>query len=54
VAIEGVVPNPLEALQGCGFGPRCPKALEICKREAPVLQELTLGHRVACWLARGE
>ena len=49
VAIEGVVPDPLEAPQGCGFGPRCPSAKEICAKEIPVLQEVTPGHRVACW-----
>jgi len=50
VPIEGVVPDPLEAPQGCGFGPRCPRAKEICTREIPVLQEVTPEHRVACWL----
>lgn len=50
VAIEGVVPDPLEAPQGCGFGPRCPRAKEICAKEIPVLQEVMPGHRVACWL----
>jgi oligopeptide/dipeptide ABC transporter ATP-binding protein len=51
VAIEGVVPDPIEPPQGCGFGPRCPKAEEFCAREIPVLQEVERGHRVACWLA---
>jgi oligopeptide/dipeptide ABC transporter ATP-binding protein len=50
-AIEGVVPGPLEAPQGCGFSPRCPRAKEICAKEIPVLQETEPGHRVACWLA---
>jgi oligopeptide/dipeptide ABC transporter ATP-binding protein len=54
VAIEGVVPDPLEAPQGCGFGPRCPKAEEICAREIPVLQEVEPAHRVACWLAHNQ
>ena len=49
-SIKGVVPDPREAPQGCGFGPRCPRAKEICAREIPVLQEVTPGHRVACWL----
>jgi oligopeptide/dipeptide ABC transporter ATP-binding protein len=50
VPIEGVVPDLLDVPQGCGFGPRCPRAKEICSREIPVLQEVTSGHRVACWL----
>ena len=50
VPIEGMVPNPLEAPQGCGFAPRCLYGREICKRQVPVLKELTLKHRVACML----
>ena len=49
-SIEGIVPDLLDIPQGCGFGPRCPRAKEICSREIPVLQEVTPGHRVACWL----
>ena len=50
VPIEGVVPDLLEAPQGCGFCPRCHEALAICSNKIPVLQEVTPGHRVACWL----
>ncbi len=50
VPIDGVVPDLLNAPEGCGFGPRCPKPMEICSKEIPVLQEITPGHRVACWL----
>jgi len=48
--IKGVVPNPLEAPQGCGFEPRCPHAMEICKMQIPPLKEVTPGHQTACWL----
>ena len=50
VPIEGVVPDLLEAPQGCGFCPRCHEALAICSNKIPVLEEVTPGHRVACWL----
>ena len=50
VPIDGVVPDLLDAPQGCGFGPRCPEVKEICSDKIPVLQEITPGHRVACWL----
>lgn len=51
VPIEGVVPDLLEAPpQGCGFCPRCDEALAICSNKIPVLEEVTPGHRVACWL----
>jgi len=50
VPIEGVVPDPFEVPPGCGFEPRCPQALEICKTKIPPLKELTPGHLTACWL----
>jgi oligopeptide/dipeptide ABC transporter ATP-binding protein len=34
---------------GCSFAPRCPRAGERCRREAPPLEEVAKGHRVACW-----
>ena len=49
VPIEGVVPDLLDAPQGCGFGPRCPGVTKICDRKIPDLHEVEPGHRVACW-----
>jgi peptide/nickel transport system ATP-binding protein/oligopeptide transport system ATP-binding protein len=54
VPIEGVVPDLLDAPQGCGFAPRCPKAMKICSNEIPVLKEAAPGHRVACWLHQNQ
>ena len=50
IPIKGVVPDPFEVPYGCGFEPRCPHAMEICKRQIPPLQEVTSGHVVACSL----
>ncbi len=50
-AIEGLVPNPLEAVPGCRFHPRCPFAIEQCRREGPALLAVGVGHRSACWRA---
>jgi peptide/nickel transport system ATP-binding protein len=50
IPIEGVVPDLLDVPRGCGFGPRCPRAMEACAEGSPVLQEITPGHRAACWL----
>ena len=50
IPIKGVVPDPFEVPYGCGFEPRCPHAMEICKRQIPPLQEVTPGHVVACSL----
>ena len=35
--------------QGCSFAPRCPRASERCRGEAPPLEEVAQGHYVACW-----
>jgi oligopeptide/dipeptide ABC transporter ATP-binding protein len=34
---------------GCSFAPRCPRASERCRSEAPPLEEVAKGHYVACW-----
>ncbi len=48
--IKGVVPDPFEVPPGCGFEPRCPHAMEICKTTMPGLKEVAPGHNAACWL----
>jgi len=50
VPIKGVVPEPFEVPQGCGFEPRCPHAMEVCKTKIPPLKEVAPGHEAACWL----
>jgi len=49
--IDGLVPSPLAPPSGCRFNPRCPFAIEICRRETPVLAVLAPGHEAACWRA---
>jgi oligopeptide/dipeptide ABC transporter ATP-binding protein len=48
--IEGIVPDSFEVPQGCGFEPRCPHAMEICRNQVPQLKEVAPGHLAACWL----
>jgi oligopeptide/dipeptide ABC transporter ATP-binding protein len=48
--IQGSVCNMLTPPAGCKFHPRCEKAMEICRREAPPLREVAPGHHVACHL----
>jgi peptide/nickel transport system ATP-binding protein/oligopeptide transport system ATP-binding protein len=50
-AIEGTVPSPKDMPAGCHFHPRCPLADDICRRQAPSLDRVATGHRVACWKA---
>ncbi|SDY58255.1 ABC transporter ATP-binding protein [Citreimonas salinaria] len=42
-------PNPIAPPPGCHFHPRCPRATEFCKTDAPRQVELPAGH-VACHL----
>lgn len=46
--IKGMVPNPLDFPSGCRFNTRCPFATAQCKME-PALEQISAGHRVACW-----
>jgi peptide/nickel transport system ATP-binding protein len=47
-SIEGSVPNLVIPPPGCRFHPRCPLAMEICKKETPDLLESGKNHLVAC------
>jgi peptide/nickel transport system ATP-binding protein len=49
--LEGTPPNLAAPPPGCRFHPRCPLAMDICRREAPALRALAPGHRVACFAA---
>jgi oligopeptide/dipeptide ABC transporter ATP-binding protein len=50
VPIRGIVPDPFDVSQGCGFEPRCPHTMKICKEQIPPLKEVEPGHLAACWL----
>ena len=48
--IPGRTPSLLNPPPGCGFHPRCPKAMEHCSRLVPALQKMAAGQSVACHL----
>ncbi|MSP98802.1 MAG: ABC transporter ATP-binding protein [Betaproteobacteria bacterium] len=48
IVLEGDVPNPIKPPSGCHFHPRCPRAEERCKSEAPLLREIAPGRVSAC------
>jgi len=48
VILKGEPPNPIDLPRGCRFHPRCPYAIELCKRKEPPLREIEKGHYVAC------
>ena len=46
--IDGQPPDPMEAVPGCRFHPRCTRATDRCAREVPPLGPHG-GTAVACW-----
>ncbi len=46
--LPGQPPQPGEWPQGCAFAPRCPRALEKCRLDRPLLLEADDSRRVAC------
>jgi len=48
--ISGDVPNLKFLPEGCRFHPRCKYAFAKCSTEHPGLDEVSPGHRVACFL----
>ncbi len=51
IILSGDVPSPIDPPSGCHFHPRCPIAVERCKKEEPVLRDVGGGHMVSCHLA---
>jgi peptide/nickel transport system ATP-binding protein len=52
-AIPGLPPSLIDTPPGCVFHPRCPFAMEVCRRVAPKPREVEPGHVVACHLHTG-
>ncbi|MFB6469868.1 MAG: ABC transporter ATP-binding protein [Vulcanisaeta sp. AZ3] len=46
----GEPPNLINPPPGCRFHPRCPYAMDICKKEEPPIVEARRGVYVKCWL----
>lgn len=46
---KGEIPDPINPPTGCSYHPRCPKAIDRCKSELPLLEEKS-DRRVACHL----
>ena len=52
-AIEGQPPDPASLPSGCAFHPRCLKALDRCRVEAPPSYVVGPQQTAACWLQDG-
>ena len=48
--IPGTSPSLIDTPSGCRFHPRCPMAIDICKREHPEMIKLENGHSARCFL----
>jgi len=46
--IMGEIPSPINPPPGCVFHPRCPMAVDRCRKEMPEFREVKAGHWVAC------
>lgn len=52
IPLAGEVANPAAPPSGCYFHPRCPYAIDVCKRVSPPLEEIAPGQWAACHRAR--
>jgi len=50
VRSKGEIPSPVNVPPGCSFHLRCPKKMDICSKEDPVMGEVSKGHDVRCHL----
>ncbi|HWQ16610.1 MAG TPA: ABC transporter ATP-binding protein [Sulfolobales archaeon] len=46
----GEIASQINIPKGCRFHPRCPFAMEICRREEPPYFDVSDRHISACWL----
>ncbi len=50
--IPGAPPDLAQALPGCAFRARCPRAVADCAHARPALESVAAGHAAACLLSR--
>jgi peptide/nickel transport system ATP-binding protein len=51
IVLPGEIPSPITPPSGCVFCTRCPKAINRCFKEKPLLKKMDNDHFVACHLA---
>lgn len=50
IILQGETPNPIDLPTGCRFHPRCPMAMDECKRIDPRQMKISETHQAACLL----
>ncbi|MGN7478167.1 ABC transporter ATP-binding protein [Solibacillus silvestris] len=53
IILKGDIPNPKNPPSGCTFHTRCPYAMDICKKDIPVMEQVNGKQAVACHLMNG-
>jgi peptide/nickel transport system ATP-binding protein len=48
IVLAGEVADPANPPSGCYFHPRCRYAIDVCRKEAPALEEVSPGHLMSC------
>lgn len=54
IRMEGEVGSPVNPPAGCRFASRCPWASDRCRKEMPILRQVSPGHFCACHLEEGQ
>ncbi|MEM2698047.1 MAG: ABC transporter ATP-binding protein [Ignisphaera sp.] len=50
IVLPGEPPSSISTPPGCRLNPRCPYAMDKCRREEPPTVGVEKGHTVSCWL----
>ncbi|HSD96342.1 MAG TPA: ABC transporter ATP-binding protein [Sulfuricaulis sp.] len=50
IRLQGDMPSPSNPPAGCHFHPRCPQAMDICRRHYPATTEFSSTHEARCHL----
>ena len=50
IRLQGDMPSPSNPPAGCHFHPRCPQAMDICRRQYPATTEFSGTHEARCHL----
>jgi peptide/nickel transport system ATP-binding protein len=50
IRLQGDMPSPSNPPAGCHFHPRCPHAMDICRRQYPATTEFSGTHEARCHL----
>jgi peptide/nickel transport system ATP-binding protein len=53
-SLPGAPPSLADPPTGCRFHPRCPLAMEVCRREIPPMLSTSPVHRVACFAVQSD